>query len=119
MVAIKQKETELLSMRTEKKALEQEYRDIQTAMSLAVEEEYRQDKPDYLSNAQKRALEVEKRIKEDLRAAVLVTEIDQLELKIRALEIDLGFERREFMRYYAETMYLAGTLLGAALPKTK
>ncbi|MDD2218987.1 MAG: hypothetical protein PHS63_02700 [Desulfoplanes sp.] len=118
MTEIKQKETELLWMRTAKKTLELNYRTIQTTWVTDVEEEYQRDKPDYLSNAQKRALEVEKRISQNPRAQELVKEIDQLELKIRTFEIDIGFERREFMRYYAETLYQAGALLGAVIPRT-
>jgi len=47
----------------------------------------------------------------------LKEKIKYLEKEIAMLEIDLGFERREFMRYYADTLYLAGTLLGAVVPR--
>jgi len=117
MTKIKEMEYKLLSHRSERKIADEEYHCIHKLWVQKIETEYQENKPERLSNAQKRAYAVEQRIKEDNNAQVLKEEIKYLEKEIAMLEIDLGFERREFMRYYADTLYQAGTLLGAVVPR--
>lgn len=64
-----------------------------------------------LSNQKKRDLALEERLRNDETYRQLVQKSNGYRDSIRMLEIDLGFERRQFQRWYADKLLAARGLV--------
>ncbi len=105
--AIYDLEVALYRYESRRTAVEERLRDIKKEKARLIEEQYLAEKTPDLSNAQKRSDASEALVRSDPETVALEEERRSLDIEIRITQIDLGFERRQFQRQYANALLAA------------
>jgi len=107
---IRDLEIALYRLETRRAVVEERVKEIQKQAARLIEEKYAVEKCPELSNAQKRSDATDALVRTNPEAQTLIEERTTLDIELRCTQIDLGFERRQWQREYADALLAAAGL---------